>query len=161
MIEGGEDPQFIARRVVISACEDVGLANPNALLMANAAFDTVMKIGWPEGRIALAEAVVYLATSPKSNSAYLAIDAALAKVRQTGNLPVPLHIRNAPTKLMSELGYHDGYRYPHDYPGHFVEQQYLPDALKDESFWTPQHNRQEDGLRERMERLWGRKYPEK
>ena len=115
MIEGGEDPKFIARRVVISAAEDVGLANPNALLMANTAFDVVNKIGWPEGRIALAEAVVYLATSPKSNSAYLAIDEALAAVRATGNLPVPLPIRNAPTALMKELGYHDGYLYPHDY----------------------------------------------
>ena len=130
MIEGGEDPQFIARRIVISASEDVGLANPNALLLANAAFDTVMKIGWPEARIALAEAVVYLATSPKSNSAYLGIDAALAKVRETGNLPVPLHIRNAPTKLMAELGYHDGYKYPHDYPGHFTPQQYLPNEIQ-------------------------------
>ena len=147
MIEGGEDPQFIARRVVISACEDVGLANPNALLLANAAFDTVMKIGWPEGRIALAEAVVYLATSPKSNSAYLAIDAALAKVRQTGNLPVPLHIRNAPTKLMSELGYHDGYRYPHDYPGHFVEQQYLPDDLKGKHYYEYGDNKTEQAAR--------------
>ena len=147
MIEGGEDPQFIARRVVISACEDVGLANPNALLMANAAFDTVMKIGWPEGRIALAEAVVYLATSPKSNSAYLAIDAALAKVRQTGNLPVPLHIRNAPTKLMSELGYHDGYRYPHDYPGHFVEQQYLPDALAGTQYYSYGENKTEQAAK--------------
>ena len=132
MIEGGEDPQFIARRIVISASEDVGLANPNALLLANAAFDTVMKIGWPEARIALAEAVVYLATSPKSNSAYLGIDAALAKVRETGNLPVPLHIRNAPTKLMAELGYHDGYKYPHDYPGHFTPQQYLPNEIQSE-----------------------------
>jgi putative ATPase len=120
MIEGGEDPQFIARRLVISAAEDIGLANPNALLLANAAFDAVMKIGWPEGRIPLAEATVYLATSQKSNSSYLGIDAALAKVRQTGNLPVPLHLRNAPTKLMAELGYHDGYKYPHDYPGHFA-----------------------------------------
>ena len=158
MIEGGEDPQFIARRVVISACEDVGLANPNALLMANAAFDTVMKIGWPEGRIALAEAVVYLATSPKSNSAYLAIDAALAKVRQTGNLPVPLHIRNAPTKLMSELGYHDGYRYPHDYPGHFVEQQYLPDAIQDSRFWFAQHSPSEERLYQWMTTCWGERF---
>ena len=158
MIEGGEDPQFIARRVVISACEDVGLANPNALLMANAAFDTVMKIVWPEGRIALAEAVVYLATSPKSNSAYLAIDAALAKVRQTGNLPVPLHIRNAPTKLMSELGYHDGYRYPHDYPGHFVEQQYLPDAIQDSRFWFAQHSPSEERLYQWMTTCWGERY---
>lgn len=158
MIEGGEDPQFIARRVVISACEDVGLANPNALLMANTAFDTVMKIGWPEGRIALAEAVVYLATSPKSNSAYLAIDAALAKVRQTGNLPVPLHIRNAPTKLMSELGYHDGYRYPHDYPGHFVEQQYLPDAIQDSRFWFAQHSPSEERLYQWMTTCWGERF---
>ena len=158
MIEGGEDPQFIARRVVISACEDVGLANPNALLMANTAFDTVMKIGWREGRIALAEAVVYLATSPKSNSAYLAIDAALAKVRQTGNLPVPLHIRNAPTKLMSELGYHDGYRYPHDYPGHFVEQQYLPDAIQDSRFWFAQHSPSEERLYQWMTTCWGERF---
>lgn len=158
MIEGGEDPQFIARRVVISACEDVGLANPNALLLANAAFDTVMKIGWPEGRIALAEAVVYLATSPKSNSAYLAIDAALAKVRQTGNLPVPLHIRNAPTKLMSELGYHDGYRYPHDYPGHFVEQQYLPDAIQNSRFWFAQHSPSEERLYQWMTTCWGERF---
>jgi putative ATPase len=135
MIEGGEDPQFIARRMVISASEDIGLANPNALLLANAAFDTVMKIGWPEARIALAEAAVYLATSPKSNSAYLGIDRALALVRQTGNQPVPLHLRNAPTSLMKELGYHDGYKYPHDYPGHWVEQQYLPDEAKNEKFY--------------------------
>ena len=146
MIEGGEDPQFIARRIVISASEDVGLANPNALLLANAAFDTVMKIGWPEARIALAEAVVYLATSPKSNSAYLGIDAALAKVRETGNLPVPLHIRNAPTKLMAELGYHDGYKYPHDYPGHFTPQQYLPNEIQSERFWHGQHSPAEDKL---------------
>ena len=158
MIEGGEDPQFIARRVVISACEDVGLANPNALLMANAAFDTVMKIGWPEGRNALAEAEVYLATTPTSNSAYLAIDAALAKVRQTGNLPVPLHIRNAPTKLMSELGYHDGYRYPHDYPGHFVEQQYLPDAIQDSRFWFAQHSPSEERLYQWMTTCWGERF---
>lgn len=137
MIEGGEDPAFIARRLVISASEDIGLANPNALLLANAAFDAVQKIGWPEGRIPLAEATVYLATSPKSNSAYLAVDAALQTVRHTGNLPVPLHLRNAPTKLMAELGYHDGYKYPHDFPGHYVAQQYLPDALKSAVFFTP------------------------
>ena len=129
MIEGGEDPKFIARRLVISASEDIGLANPNALLLANAAFDAVNKIGWPEGRIPLAEATVYLATSEKSNSAYLAIDKALDLVRRTGNQPVPLHLRNAPTKLMADLGYHDGYLYPHDYPGHYVAQQYMPDAL--------------------------------
>lgn len=137
MIEGGEDPAFIARRLVISASEDIGLANPNALLLANAAFDAVQKIGWPEGRIPLAEATVYLATSPKSNSAYLAVDAALQTVRQTGNQPVPLHLRNAPTKLMAELGYHDGYKYPHDFPGHYVAQQYLPDAIKSAIFFTP------------------------
>ena len=137
MIEGGEDPKFIARRVVISAAEDVGLANPNALLMANTAFDVVNKIGWPEGRIALAEAVVYLATSPKSNSAYLAIDEALAAVRATGNLPVPLPIRNAPTALMKELGYHDGYLYPHDYPGHVVAQEYMPPSVKGHKYYIP------------------------
>ena len=135
MIEGGEDPKFIARRLVISASEDIGLANPNALLLANACFEAVNKIGWPEGRIPLAETTIYLATCKKDNSAYLAIDEALAKVRETGNLPVPLHLRNAPTSLMKELGYHDGYKYPHDYPGHWVEQQYLPDELKSAVFW--------------------------
>ena len=160
MIEGGEDPQFIARRIVISASEDVGLANPNALLLANAAFDTVMKIGWPEARIALAEAVVYLATSPKSNSAYLGIDAALAKVRETGNLPVPLHIRNAPTKLMAELGYHDGYKYPHDYPGHFTPQQYLPHEIQNERFWHGQHSPAEDKLYNWMVTCWGDRFKE-
>ena len=158
MIEGGEDPQFIARRVVISASEDVGLANPNALLLANAAFDTVMKIGWPEARIALAEAVVYLATSPKSNSAYLGINDAIATVKQTGNLPVPLHIRNAPTRLMKDLGYHDGYKYPHDYPGHFTEQQYLPDELKDARFWHPQHSPSEERLYNWMVTCWGERF---
>lgn len=160
MIEGGEDPQFIARRIVISASEDVGLANPNALLLANAAFDTVMKIGWPEARIALAESVVYLATSPKSNSAYLGIDAALAKVRETGNLPVPLHIRNAPTKLMAELGYHDGYKYPHDYPGHFTPQQYLPNEIQSERFWHGQHSPAEDKLYNWMVTCWGDRFKE-
>ena len=160
MIEGGEGPQFIARRIVISASEDVGLANPNALLLANAAFDTVMKIGWPEARIALAEAVVYLATSPKSNSAYLGIDAALAKVRETGNLPVPLHIRNAPTKLMAELGYHDGYKYPHDYPGHFTPQQYLPNEIQSERFWHGQHSPAEDKLYNWMVTCWGDRFKE-
>ena len=155
MIEGGEDPKFIARRLVISASEDVGLANPNALLLANAAFDAVMKIGWPEGRIPLAEATVYLATSPKSNSSYLAINEALQRVRQTGNQPVPLHLRNAPTELMEELGYSEGYKYAHDYEGHFVQQQYLPHALRHEHFWTPQPNAQEDKMKERMNRLWG------
>ena len=158
MIEGGEDPQFIARRLVISASEDIGLANPNALLLANAAFDTVMKIGWPEARIALAEACVYLATSPKSNSAYCGINDALQLVKETGNQPVPLHLRNAPTKLMSELGYSDGYKYPHDYPGHFAVQQYLPDALKDRRLWHAQHTPSEEKLYQRMLQLWGERY---
>ena len=160
MIEGGEDPQFIARRLIISASEDIGLANPNALLLANAAFDAVMKIGWPEGRIPLAEATVYLATSPKSNSAYLGVDAALSKVRETGNLSVPLPIRNAPTQLMKELGYHDGYKYPHDYPGHFTEQQYLPDELVKERFWRGQHNPTEEKLYQRMVNYWGKRFEE-
>lgn len=160
MIEGGEDPQFIARRVVISASEDIGLANPNALLLANAAFDTVMKIGWPEARIALAEAVVYLATSPKSNSAYLGINAAIARVRETGNLPVPLHIRNAPTQLMAELGYHDGYKYPHDYPGHFTSQQYLPNEIQNERFWHAQHSPNEEKLYNWMLTCWGDRFKE-
>lgn len=158
MIEGGEDPQFIARRLVISASEDIGLANPNALLLANTAFDTVMKIGWPEARIALAEAAVYLAVSPKSNSAYLGIDAALAEVRESGNQPVPLPIRNAPTKLMKSLGYNDGYKYPHDYPGHFTEQQYLPDALKNKRFWYAQHSPQEEKHYQWMVQCWGERY---
>ena len=158
MIEGGEDPQFIARRVVISAAEDIGLANPNALLLANAAFDAVMKIGWPEGRIPLAEAVVYLATSPKSNSAYLAVNSALQIVRETGNEPVPLHLRHAPTKLMEELGYSDGYKYPHDFPNHFVEQQYLPDSLKGLRLWHPQPNSQEDRSRQQMRKLWNERF---
>ena len=159
MIEGGEDPQFIARRIVISAAEDIGLANPNALLLANAAFDAVMKIGWPEGRIPLAEAVVYLATSPKSNSAYKGIDSALAEVRATGNLPVPLHLRNAPTQLMKNLGYHDGYRYAHDYPGNFVPQQYLPDALAGTTrLWHAQHTPSEEKAYQQMLRLWGDRF---
>lgn len=160
MIEGGEDPKFIARRLVISASEDVGLANPNALLLANAAFDAVNKIGWPEGRIPLAEATVYLATSPKSNSAYLAVDEALACVRKTGNQPVPLHLRNAPTQLMKSLGYHDGYKYAHDFPGHFVEQQYLPDQLKDSRFWHAQHSSSEEKQYQWMLRCWGDRFKE-
>lgn len=135
MIEGGEDPKFIARRLVISASEDIGLANPNAMLLTNTCFEVVNKIGWPEGRIPLAETTIYLATCKKDNSAYLAIDAALAKVRETGNLPVPLHLRNAPTSLMKDLGYADGYKYPHDFPGHWVAQQYLPDELVGTEFW--------------------------
>ena len=158
MIEGGEDPQFIARRMVISASEDIGLANPNALLLANAAFDTVMKIGWPEARIALAETCVYLATSPKSNSAYCGINDALQLVKETGNQPVPLHLRNAPTKLMSELGYSDGYKYSHDYPGNFTPQQYLPDSLKDKRLWHAQHTPSEEKLYQRMLQLWGERY---
>ncbi len=158
MIEGGEDPQFIARRLVISAAEDIGLANPNALLLANAAFDAVMKIGWPEGRIPLAECVVYLATSAKSNSAYLGINHALEIVRQTGNQPVPLHLRNAPTKLMKDLGYSDGYKYSHDYPNHFAPQQYLPDALKDTRIWQPQHSPIEERQYQHMLQCWGDKY---
>ena len=160
MIEGGEDPEFIARRLVISAAEDVGLANPNALLLANAAFDAVMKLGWPEGRIPLAEATVYLATSPKSNSAYLGIDTALGLVRETGNQPVPLHLRNAPTSLMKELGYSDGYKYSHDYPGHFVEQQFLPDQLKDTRIWHAQHSPSEERLYQWMLQCWGNRFKE-
>ena len=158
MIEGGEDPQFIARRLVISAAEDIGLANPNALLLANAAFDAVMKIGWPEGRIPLAEATVYLATSPKSNSAYLGINAALRLVKSTGNQPVPLPIRNAPTQLMEQLGYHDGYLYPHDFPNHFVAQQYMPDSLTEQRIWHAQHSPSEEKLYSRMVQCWGERY---
>ena len=160
MIEGGEDPQFIARRVIISAAEDIGLANPNALLLANAAFDAVMKIGWPEGRIPLAEAVVYLATSPKSNSAYMGIDTALSEVKASGNQPVPLHLRNAPTKLMNELGYGDGYKYSHDYPSHFVEQQYLPDSLTNKRFWHAQHSPAEEKQYQWMLQCWGKRFKE-
>lgn len=158
MIEGGEDPIFIARRLVISASEDVGLANPNALLLANACFDTVSKIGMPEGRIPLAEATVYLATSPKSNSAYQAINSALQYVRESGNLPVPLHLRNAPTKLMEQLGYAKDYKYAHAYEGNFVEQQFLPDGATTQRFWVSQNNAQEVKLQERMERLWGERF---
>lgn len=155
MVEGGEDPVFIARRLVISAAEDIGLANPNALLLANAAFDAVNKIGWPEGRIPLAEATVYLATSAKSNSAYMGIGAALEEVQMSGNLPVPLHLRNAPTQLMKQLGYADGYKYAHDYKNHFVKQQFLPDELADKHFWTAQDNPAEQKIAERMKQLWG------
>lgn len=157
MIEGGEDPKFIARRLVISASEDIGLANPNALLLANAAFDAVAKIGWPEGRIPLAEATVYLATSAKSNSAYMGINDALQLVKQTGNQPVPLPMRNAPTKLMADLGYHDGYIYPHDCPGNFTPQQYMPDTLKDVVLWHPCKNVQEDRSKDRMNAFWQNK----
>lgn len=160
MIEGGEDPAFIARRLVISASEDIGLANPNALLLANAAFDAVMKIGWPEGRIPLAEATVYLATSPKSNSAYAGINLAIEKVKQTGNLPVPLHLRNAPTKLMKDLGYGKDYKYAHAYEGNFVRQQFLPDDLTDLRLWHAQSNPSEEKLKDRMVKLWGERFKE-
>ena len=153
MVKGGEDPEFIARRLVIVAAEDIGLANPNALLLANATFDAVRKIGWPEGRIPLAECTVYCANSPKSNSAYMALDNAIAAVEQSGNLPVPLHLRNAPTKLMKDLGYHEGYKYAHDYKGNYVKQQYLPDELVNTRFWNPCDNPQEAKMWERLENL--------
>lgn len=157
MLQGGEDPKFIARRLIISAAEDIGLANPNAILIANTCFEVVHKIGMPEARIPLSECVIYLATSPKSNSAYLAIDAAIATVKQTGNSPVPLHLRNAPTKLMKDLNYGQDYKYPHDYPGNFVEQPYLPEELKDKKFYQPQQNAQEVKILERL-KAWWRKY---
>ena len=157
MIAGGEDPKFIARRLVISASEDIGLANPNAMLVANACFDVLTKIGWPEGRIPLAEATIYLATSPKSNSGILAIDAALGVVQETGNLPVPLHLRNAPTSLMKELGYSDGYKYAHDFPNHFVKQQFMPDELVGREFWQAQGSPQEQKMADWMKFLWGEK----
>ena len=155
MVAGGEDPKFIARRLVISAAEDIGLANPNALLLANACFETLQKIGWPEGRIVLAETAIYLATSPKSNSAYLAIDSALAKVEQSGNLPVPLHLRNAPTALMKELDYGKEYKYSHDYENNFVKQEFLPKELRDSHFWKPQTTPAESKMSEWMKKLWG------
>lgn len=157
MLQGGEDPKFIARRLIISAAEDIGLANPNAILIANTCFEVVHKIGMPEARIPLSECVIYLATSPKSNSAYLAIDAAIATVKQTGNSPVPLHLRNAPTKLMKDLNYGLDYKYPHDYPGNFVEQPYLPEELKEKKFYQPQQNAQEVKILERL-KVWWRKY---
>lgn len=157
MIEGGEAPEFIARRLVILASEDIGLANPNALLLANATFDAIHKVGWPEGRIPLAQCAVYLATSPKSNSAYLSIDAALDFVRQTGNLPVPLHLRNAPTGLMKQLDYGKNYKYSHDYPGHFVRQQFLPDGAEGKRFWQPCDNTSEQRMKELQESRWGKK----
>lgn len=158
MVAGGEDPAFIARRLVISAAEDVGLANPNALLLANACFDALKKIGWPEGRIILAETTVYLATSPKSNSSYLSIDAALAYVNQSGNLPVPLHLRNAPTKLMKELNYGKDYKYAHSFENNFVNQDYLPPEAKDQKFWEPQQNAQEAKIVEHLKKLWKNRY---
>ena len=158
MVAGGEDPKFIARRLVISAAEDIGLANPNALLLANTCFDALHKIGWPEGRIILAETTVYLASSPKSNSAYLAIDEALALVEQTGNLPVPLHLRNAPTKLMKNLDYGKGYKYAHDFENNFVNQQFLPDKIKDKRIWKVQENAAEKKMNEWLRFLWKGKY---
>ena len=157
LIAGGEDPKFIARRLCISAAEDIGLANPNALLLANATFDVINKIGWPEGRIPLSECTIYLATSTKSNSAYLAIDDALALVNQTGNAPVPLHLRNAPTKLMKDLGYGADYQYAHDFPGHFVRQEYMPEELHHPQIWHPQDTPAEAKLAARMQQLWGEK----
>jgi putative ATPase len=157
MIEGGEDPKFIARRLIISASEDIGLANPNALLLANAAFDAVQKIGWPEGRIPLAEATVYLATSEKSNSAYNGINQALDYVRTTGNLTIPLHLRNAPTQMMRDMGYADGYIYPHDYPQHFAPQDYMPREAQGMKFWVPADNSGEARAAQRMESYWGKK----
>ena len=158
MIDGGEDPLFIARRLCISAAEDIGLANPNALLLANACFEVVSKIGMPEGRIPLAEATVYLASSPKSNGSYLAIDAALAKVKETGNLPVPLPLRNAPTQLMKDLNYSDGYKYAHDFPGHFVDMEFLPDEIRGTVFYEPQPNKHENVLRAYLEAIWPKYY---
>jgi len=158
MVAGGEDPKFIARRLVISAAEDIGLANPNALLLANACFDALTKIGWPEGRIILSETTIYLAASPKSNSAYLAIDEALALVEKTGNLPVPLHLRNSPTKLMKDLNYGKNYKYSHDYPNNFVEQQFLPDELAKQSIWKVQKNPAEKKMGEWLHQLWKSRY---
>ncbi len=154
MIEGGEDPAFIARRLLILAAEDIGLANPNALLLANATFDALQKIGWPEGRIILSECAIYLATSPKSNSAYEAINSAMQYVGETGNYPVPLHLRNAPTKLMTDLGYGADYKYPHAFPGNFITQQYLPDKAAGKKFWQPGANPQEKKMDDRMRQLW-------
>ncbi len=158
MVEGGEDPAFIARRLVISAAEDIGLANPNALLLANACFETLKKIGWPEGRIVLAETTVYLATSPKSNSTYQAIDKALAVVRETGNLPVPLHLRNAPTSLMKDMDYGKDYKYAHDFENNFVEDNFFPVELKQKRFWQPQNNATENKIKEWMNRLWKNRF---
>ncbi|MBQ9472840.1 MAG: replication-associated recombination protein A [Bacteroidales bacterium] len=158
MIEGGEDPVFIARRMLILASEDIGNANPNALLLANACFDTVTKIGWPECRLALSQCAVYLACSAKSNSTYMAMGAAQEAVRRTGDLPVPLHLRNAPTKLMKEMGYSDGYRYAHDYEGNFVEQEFLPDALSGSAFYRPGNNVREQETRRLLNQRWKGKY---
>jgi putative ATPase len=158
MVEGGEDPKFIARRLIILAAEDIGLANPNALLLATSCFEAVNMVGWPESRIILSEIAIYLATSPKSNSIYMAINEAQALVRSTGNLPVPLHLRNAPTKLMKDLDYGKDYKYAHSYANNFVEQDFLPESVKDKQLWQPQNNAQEAKLKERMQYLWKDKY---
>ena len=158
MLDGGEDPKFIARRLCILAAEDVGLANPNALLLANSTFQIVHTIGMPEARIPLAECTIYLASSPKSNSAYMAINEALAVAKQTQTASVPLYLRNAPTKLMEELGYADGYKYAHDYPDHFVDLEFMPEELSGKKFYEPAENRQEDALRARLEALWPKYY---
>lgn len=158
MVEGGEDPLFIARRLIISASEDIGLANPNALLLATACFDAVHKIGWPEARITLSQTTIYLACSPKSNSAYLAIEKALASTRQSGDQPVPLHLRNAPTKLMKDLGYGQKYQYSHDFPGHFTPQEYMPEPLKNSTFYVPGANQTEDKYLQLLQAMWTKKY---
>jgi len=158
MIEGGEDVKFIARRLLILSAEDVGLANPNALLLAQSTFDAVHKIGYPEARIILSECVIYLATSPKSNSAYQAIDDAIALVKRTGDLPVPLHIRNAPTKLMKEIGYGKEYKYSHSFEGNFAEQDYLPKKIRKERIYHPQNNPTEIKILERLKRWWGERF---
>ena len=159
MLDGGEDPLFIARRLCILAAEDVGLANPNALLLANATFQIVHTIGMPEARIPLAECTIYLASSAKSNSAYMAINEAIAVAKETQMASVPLYLRNAPTQLMSELGYSDGYKYAHDYPGHFADLEFMPSELSGRKFYEPAQNKQEDGLRTRLESLWPKYYP--
>jgi putative ATPase len=156
MIAGGEDPKFIARRLLISASEDIGLANPNALLLANACFDAVNKIGFPEARIVLSETAIYLASSPKSNSAYLAIDSAIEEVNKSTNLSVPLKLRNAPTNLMRDMQYGKGYKYPHDFEENFVNQEYMPKELKNRKFWHPQSNTSESRLSEFLKKMWGK-----
>ncbi|MBQ9863910.1 MAG: replication-associated recombination protein A [Bacteroidales bacterium] len=158
MIEGGEDPVFIARRMLIFASEDIGNSNPNALLLANACFDAVTKLGYPECRITLSQCAVYLASSVKSNSTYMALANAQQVVRQTGDLPVPLHIRNAPTKLMKTLGYGEGYKYAHDYVGNFVDQEFLPDTLRGTKFYEPGQNPREEDTRRLLRQRWGQKY---
>ena len=158
MIEGGEKPEFIARRLVILAAEDIGLANPNALLLATNCFQAVHMVGWPESRIILSEAAIYLATSPKSNASYMAINDAQELVKKTGDLSVPLHIRNAPTKLMKELGYGDEYKYAHSYEGNFVESEFLPEDLSGKKLYDPQNNARESDIRERLRNWWKKKY---